>query len=60
MKLSKGDIVVNEAVALGINNIQELPEDNLFAKLESSEVEEREKKFFEKSEIESEQKKDKI
>ena len=56
MRLSKGDIVVNEAVALCINNTQELPENNLFAKLESSEVEKREKKFFKKAETESEQK----
>ena len=41
MRLSKGDIVVNKAVALGVNNTQELPENNLFAKLELSEVEKR-------------------
>ena len=57
MRLSKGDIVVNEAVALGINNTQELPENDLFAKLESSEVEKRKEKFFKKAESEVEQKK---
>jgi len=57
MRLSKGDIVVNEAVALGINNTQELPENNLFAKLESSEVEKREERFFKKAETKSERKK---
>ena len=39
MRLSKGDIVVNKAVALGTNNTLELPENNHFAKLESSEIE---------------------
>ncbi len=56
MRLSKGDIVINKAVALGTNSTQELPEDNLLAKLESSDVDKRKKKFFKKSEIEAEQK----
>ena len=56
MRLSKGDIVVNKAVALGMNNTQELPENNLFAKLELSEVEKRKEKFFKKAETEAEQK----
>ena len=43
-------------MALGINNTQELPENNLFTKLESSEVEKIEKKFFKKAESEAEQK----
>ena len=56
MRLSKGDIVINKAVALGTNSTQELPDDNLLAKLESSDVDKRKKKFFKKSEIEAEQK----
>ena len=54
MRLSKGDIVVNKAVALGTNSTQELPEDNLLAKLESSDVDKRKKKFFKKAETKSE------
>ena len=57
MRLSKGDIVVNKAVALGTNSTQELPDNNLLAKLETSEVEKRKEKFFKKSEIKNEKEK---
>ena len=57
MRLSKGDIVVNKAVALGTNNTQELPENNLFAKLESSEIEKRKEKFWKTTEDEAEKEK---
>jgi len=57
MRLSKGDIVVNEAVALGMNNTQELPDNNKFAKLESSDVEKRERKFWKKTETDAEKEK---
>jgi len=56
MRLSKGDIVVNKAVALGMNNTQESPDNNKFAKLESSEVEKRKERFFKRTETEAEQK----
>ena len=54
MRLSKGDIVVNKAVALGTNSTQELPDNNLLAKLEISEVEKRKEKFFKKAETKKE------
>tara|TARA_R100001594_G_scaffold580_1_gene2209 strand:- start:43 stop:4128 length:4086 start_codon:yes stop_codon:yes gene_type:complete len=57
MRLSKGDIVVNKAVALGTNNTQELPENNPFAKLESSEIEKRKEKFWKTTEDEAEKEK---
>ena len=56
MRLSKGDIIVNKATALGMNNTQELPDNNKFAKLESSEVESRKKKYWQPAENEAEQK----
>ena len=55
MRLSKGDIIVNKATALGMNNTQELPDNNKFAKLESSEVESRKKKYWQPAENEAEQ-----
>ena len=57
MRLSKGDIVVNKAVALGTNSTQELPDNNLLAKLETSEVDKRKKKFFKKAETKKEKEK---
>ena len=54
MRLSKGDIVVNKAVALGTNSTQELPDNNLLAKLETSEVDKRKEKFFKKAETKKE------